>query len=326
MRRLAMVAVFLASMGAGAETPWRQLFNGVDTDGWEHVGPGFFTVEKGLLKTHGGMGLLWYTRERFGNAVIRVVFHADSPSGNSGVYIRIQDKPRDPWYAVHFGYEVQIEDAGDEFHRTGVIYSLSKAMAKAPPGPDGWNTMEIALDGQRTVVTVNGVKVTDFRGTDPVPPRKMWYEPERGPRADFGYIGLQNHDDRSTIEFREVSVRPLDGAGLHAAATGFHDWSKVAVEKLPEGSSRQILYGQNIMMVRVSFPPSFGPPAHKHPHEQWTLVEKGPITFRVGEQERSLQTGAVVYIPGGVMHGARSGAGGAVLVDVFTPIREGFLK
>ena len=37
---------------------WRQLFNGKDLTGWKHVGPGGDTVEDGLIKTHGGMGLL----------------------------------------------------------------------------------------------------------------------------------------------------------------------------------------------------------------------------------------------------------------------------
>jgi hypothetical protein len=29
----------------------------------------------------------------------------------------------------------------------------------------------------------------------------------RGPRPDSGYIGLQNHDRRSTVYFKEVSVK-----------------------------------------------------------------------------------------------------------------------
>ena len=37
---------------------WQQLFNGKDLTGWKHVGPGGDTVEDGLIKTHGGMGLL----------------------------------------------------------------------------------------------------------------------------------------------------------------------------------------------------------------------------------------------------------------------------
>ena len=31
------------------------------------------------------------------------------------------------WYAVHHGFEVQIQDSGDERHRTGSIYSLAQA-------------------------------------------------------------------------------------------------------------------------------------------------------------------------------------------------------
>jgi hypothetical protein len=67
--------------------------------------------------------------------------------------------------------------------------------------------MDIILKGQLTTVVLNGVTVNEFRGDQAVPPRKMWYEPVRGPRPDEGYIGLQNHDPRSTVYFKEVSVR-----------------------------------------------------------------------------------------------------------------------
>ena len=40
----------------------------------------------------------------------------------------------------------------DEYHVTGTLYSLTKPMAKpGKPGPE-WNTMEITLDGPRTVL------------------------------------------------------------------------------------------------------------------------------------------------------------------------------
>ena len=57
------------------------------------------------------MGLLWYAREKLGNCVLRVVYKTASPRANSGVYVRIADRPRDEWYAVHHGYEVQIMDS-----------------------------------------------------------------------------------------------------------------------------------------------------------------------------------------------------------------------
>ena len=74
------------------EAGWKQLFNGKDLTGWEHVGPGSFVVEDGLLKTVSGMGLLWYTQEKIGNSVVRIVFKTSQKENNSGVFIRVKDK------------------------------------------------------------------------------------------------------------------------------------------------------------------------------------------------------------------------------------------
>jgi len=205
MKQLLFIVVLFLPL-AHAEN-WKQLFDGKDLNGWEHVGPGRFTVEDGMLKTEGGMGLLVYTPQQFGNTTIRVVFKTSGQTDNSGVYIRMPEKARDPWYGVHNGYEVQIDGAGDEWHCTGAIYSLSKVTRRAQKPSGEWNTMDITLNGQETIVYLNGEKVNDFMGNQPVPPRKMWYEPVRGPRPDSGYIGLQNHDGRTKISFKDVSIR-----------------------------------------------------------------------------------------------------------------------
>jgi hypothetical protein len=184
----------------------QQLFNGKDLTGWKMAGPGRFVVNDGLLKTEGGMGLLYYTRQKFGDAVIKVVYKTTKPQDNSGIFIRLPEPPPDAWYGVHNGYEVQIDAGGDEWHCTGAIYSLSKATSREQKPAGEWNTMEIRLEGQTTTVTVNGVKVNVFKGDQPVPERKQWFEPVRGPRPDKGYIGLQNHDESSEVYFKEVSV------------------------------------------------------------------------------------------------------------------------
>jgi len=193
----------------------KPLFNGKDLDGWEHVGPGTFLVENGMLKTQGGMGLLWYTGEQIGNAVVRVVYKTSHRNDNSGVFIRIEGRPWDEWYAVHHGYEVQILEEPpvgmptDPWHTTGAIYSLSKAMTGVAKPTGEWNTMEITLDGPTTIVMLNGQKVNEYREGQETPPRQRWYEPERGPRPDVGYFGLQNHDLETVVYFKEVSVSPL---------------------------------------------------------------------------------------------------------------------
>lgn len=186
---------------------WQPLFNGKDLSGWTMVGPGRFVVEGGALKTEGGMGLLYYDRARFSNCTLRVVFKVGPGRGNSGVFIRLPEKPKDPWYAVHNGYEVQIDAAGDEWHATGALYSLAKTQPGHQKPTGEWNTMEIELQGQTTTVRLNGATVNRFHPDQAVPERKQWFEPVRGPRPDAGYIGLQNHDSGSVIYFREVSVK-----------------------------------------------------------------------------------------------------------------------
>ncbi len=202
MKALAVLCLAAAAVCAAP----RQLFNGKDLSGWKHVGPGAFVVEDGMLKTTGGMGLMYYEGEKFGNATIKVVFKTSADRDNSGIVIRLPEKPEDPWYGVHNGFEVQIDGAGDDWHSTGAIYSLSKVSRRMQKAPGEWNTMEIRLEGPVTKIKVNGELVNTFDQKGPVPERKQWYEPVRGPRPDSGYIGLQNHDPKSTVYFKEISV------------------------------------------------------------------------------------------------------------------------
>lgn len=202
MRYFLIFALALTSLTAAE----KQLFNGKDLSGWKHVGPGKFEVENGQLKTVGGMGLLVYEKQKINNATLRVVFRTASAKANSGIYIRMPDIAPDPWYGVHNGYEVQIDAGGDDWHSTGAIYSLSKVTErKQKPGSE-WNIMEIEIRGPVTKVSLNGTLVNTYREGQPVPERKQWFEPIRGPRANAGYIGIQNHDAASVVYFKEISL------------------------------------------------------------------------------------------------------------------------
>jgi hypothetical protein len=204
MRKMLLSAVAAGSLFAADPVP---LFNGKDLTGWTMVGPGTFVVEDGALRTEGGMGLLYYNRQKFGNQTIRVVFKTAGARDNSGIIVRLPEPPPDPWYGVHNGYEVQIAAGGDEWHSTGSIYSLAKVKQGAQKPAGEWNTMDIQLEGQVTRISLNGQLVNEFNGASAeVPPRKQWYEPVRGPRPASGYIGLQNHDSNSKVYFKEISV------------------------------------------------------------------------------------------------------------------------
>lgn len=252
--RVAAVAVFMAWAAAGmgfAADEWRVLPLVVDgrLDGaWKQIDWGGFVIDGGAARTQPdprGMGLIVYTREKFGDCQIRVVYRSEKPESNAGVFIRMDDgilrrvgektrgverlqdgglspemgkrmtedaeKQLGSWYAVHHGFEVQIADAADSWHRTGAIYSLAEAAA-VPPKPAGeWRTMIITLEGERVTVEVDGKTVSRFdSAASNLPPRRSWSEPVRDiKRPTHGYIGLQNHDPGDVVWFKEVAVRGL---------------------------------------------------------------------------------------------------------------------
>ncbi len=92
-----LITAFSVTPGVAQEhdSQWRQLFNGHDLRNWDHVGDGSFSVENGILKTVGGMGLLWYTPEKLGRAMIRVEYK--NPEGAySSVFQKSQLNPGCP--------------------------------------------------------------------------------------------------------------------------------------------------------------------------------------------------------------------------------------
>ena len=210
---LALLTLVLAPTWAAE----KKLFDGKDTSGWErlprheglpaHQKPGF-VVQDGLLVSvpDAPEDDLWYTVGKIGNATLRVVYKYSGPTANSGVFIRIPSQPKSEDDAINKGIEVQIQDSGDDYHCTGVFYSMTKAQAR-PYKPAGeWNTLEIQMRGPRTIVKLNGVLVTDYDGVAPVPPKKGQYEPDRGPRPDEGFIAVQHHGGEQTLWFKEITL------------------------------------------------------------------------------------------------------------------------
>ncbi len=160
------------------------------------------------------MGLLYWAGSNSAIA-LSVWFIKCEKNSNSGVFIRIPIKPFEEWMPVYYGYEVQIDNqpefsGEDDYHYTGGLYSLTKPLAKPGKAGPEWNTMEITLDGLRTIVYVNGEKVTDYTEGDKVPERKFDFEPFRGRRPEYGFFGLQNHSDNDVVYFKEVAVKPLE--------------------------------------------------------------------------------------------------------------------
>ena len=98
-----------------------------------------------MKKTEGGIGLPRYSRENATADAFRL--HADGKESDSGVFIRIPERPTEPWMPVNRSLEVEIGDWPDDYSYTGVLYMFTKAMARPIRTLGEWNRMEITMDG-----------------------------------------------------------------------------------------------------------------------------------------------------------------------------------
>jgi len=103
-------------------------------------------------------------------------------------------------------------------------------------------------------------------------------------------------------------------------------WNVVPVHHPAAGIERQIVAGQQLMACRLRFAPHVVTAIHRHPHEQMTLVLQGRARFTIEGEERLAVAGDVLHFPSGVEHGATILDEEVVLVDLFTPLREDFLR
>ncbi len=98
-------------------------------------------------------------------------------------------------------------------------------------------------------------------------------------------------------------------------------------EDLGGGVSRKILkYGGNLMMVEVTMEKGGRGAAHVHPHEQISYIARGSFEFNVGGEKQVVRQGDSLYVAPNVEHGTLSLEEGSIVVDIFCPIREDFLK
>jgi quercetin dioxygenase-like cupin family protein len=100
----------------------------------------------------------------------------------------------------------------------------------------------------------------------------------------------------------------------------------ISWEQVGEGVKRKIMaFNESLMVVKVQFESGGIGSLHQHYHTQITHVESGVFTIEIGSEKKVLRAGDAFNVPSNVMHGAVCLEAG-VLIDVFNPMREDFLK
>ena len=97
-------------------------------------------------------------------------------------------------------------------------------------------------------------------------------------------------------------------------------------EVLDEKVSRKIMsYNQDLMLTKVAFKQGGVGAKHKHPHLQMSYIAAGVFKITIGNDSKTLKAGDVYLVPSNTLHSAVCIEDG-LLIDVFNPMREDFVK
>jgi quercetin dioxygenase-like cupin family protein len=89
-----------------------------------------------------------------------------------------------------------------------------------------------------------------------------------------------------------------------------------------EGVVARAVNGERMTMAVIELDPGAHVPEHRHENEQLGLILRGMLTFRVGDETRECGPGETYRILAETPHEATAGPEGAVVLDVFAPIRS----
>jgi quercetin dioxygenase-like cupin family protein len=102
---------------------------------------------------------------------------------------------------------------------------------------------------------------------------------------------------------------------------GFDDLKGLPVIQVWETVIARAVHGERQSLAVVELDPDAVVPEHKHENEQLGIVITGSLTFRIADETRELGPGETWTIPSNVPHEVTAGPEGAVVIDVFAPVR-----
>lgn len=205
-----------AAAGGGptaTEAGFARIFNGKDLAGWTGDTAGYL-VEDGAIVC-GPKGTNLYTVAEYGDFVLRFSFLL-SPGANNGIGVRAPLSGD----AAYEGLELQVLDDGHEkyrgwlkdWQRHGSVYGIaaSKGSTAALRPAGQWNEQEIAVDGRKVRVTLNGTVILDVDLDEAARAGTLSGKEHPGLRRTAGHVGFLGHGDR--VAYRDIRIRPLGAA------------------------------------------------------------------------------------------------------------------
>ena len=106
----------------------------------------------------------------------------------------------------------------------------------------------------------------------------------------------------------------------------FIDIKSIPPNEVCPGCRLRTPYGENLMLSYLEMDQNAVIPLHDHPHEQAGMLLEGRLELAIGEDVRLCEPGDLFIIPPNTPHRAKPVGGRAVVLDVFSPVREDYAK
>lgn len=104
----------------------------------------------------------------------------------------------------------------------------------------------------------------------------------------------------------------------------FFNVKELPKKEVKKGATVCSVFLENLMLTYFEFEPETEIPAHKHPHQQITLILEGEMEFKLGMETKILKSGEGAAVPPNTEHSARS-LTKARVIDAWNPIREDYV-
>jgi quercetin dioxygenase-like cupin family protein len=102
---------------------------------------------------------------------------------------------------------------------------------------------------------------------------------------------------------------------------GFDNLQGLQVIQVWDTVVARAVHGDRQSLAVVELDPNALVPEHQHENEQLGMVIMGTLTFRIADETRELGPGDFWTIPSNIPHEVTAGPVGAVVIDVFAPVR-----
>ena len=106
----------------------------------------------------------------------------------------------------------------------------------------------------------------------------------------------------------------------------FIDINSIEPLEVVPGCRLRTPYGENLMLSYLEMDEGAVIPLHDHPHEQAGMLLKGRMELTIGDEVRIVEAGSMFIIPPNTPHKAVAVDGSAVVLDVFSPVREDYAE